>query len=346
MAVTLSSSTVTQLILVDASSGATTVDLKTTGTRCPDVLHVIKKIDSSTNAVTIQDSGGSQIEGQSTFVLVKQNDSVTLSLDGNTNSWRVISNNSGISSGYIPYASGGLLANSPVYVSGSYVGVNTASPNNIFDVKTGSSPGYGNYFQIRTYSATAYQGGLLITNSPATIAGYTSLKITSTFNSSTSARARLGFVANSDTETFLNSGPAIDMLYNGNVTLVWGTGNLLVGNGLDNGNKLQVNGSAWINGSFHSPIKTVTSAYTLTSSDSTVLANASSAAFTVTLPDATTCNGREYVIKKIDSSTNAVTVGVTGTQTIDGASSYSLALQNKYVAVQSNGSNWYIIANN
>ena len=309
MAVTLSSSTVTQLILVDASSGAVTVDLKTTGTRCPDVLHVIKKIDSSTYAVTIQDSGGSQIEGNSTFVLVKQNDTVTLALDGNTNTWRVVSNNSGLANGYVPYVSSGLLANSPVYTNGTNVLIGTISDNgcklqvngNIFGtqyLKLQAFPGYGS-----GNSEMYYDGNL------------------NTFSLNNGLRVVRG-----------------NTYFNGD--------NVSIGALGDNGSKLQVNGSAWINGSFSSPIKTVTAAYTLTSSDSTVLANASSAAFTVTLPDATTCSGREYVIKKIDSSANAVTVGVTGTQTIDGASSRSLASQYKYITVQSDGSNWYIIANN
>lgn len=56
--------------------------------------------------------------------------------------------------------------------------------------------------------------------------------------------------------------------------------------------------------------------------------------------------GKIYVIKKTDASGNAVTVGTTSSQTIDGSTTYSLATQYKYVVVQSNGSNWFIIGNN
>jgi len=417
MAVTLSSSTVTQLILVDASSGAVTVDLKTTGTRCPDVLHVIKKIDSSTNAVTIKDSGGSQIEGQSTFALGTTNDAITVMLDGSTNTWRVVSGDAGFGAGYIPYkTSSGLLANSPIYTNGSSLSFftnSTSAPVNLiynggevvlmgYSTTTalpfimGKAPfigivGNGNdnqnpnigLLQVNIGDTYTYQSASEIylgatrssTATPGVAVGNgdilgrigffgddgTNLRtrgaliqvfVDTTYGSVSTGNipGRLSLVTGNAPITFHTNvtglGGGIGAVTTNERMRILPNGNVLIGTTSDNGNKLQVNGSAWINGSFSSPIKTVTAAYTLTSSDSTVLANASSAAFTVTLPDATTCSGREYVIKKIDSSANAVTVGVTGTQTIDGASSRSLASQYKYITVQSDGSNWYIIANN
>ena len=109
------------------------------------------------------------------------------------------------------------------------VGIGTTSPNNILDIVTGTSGTYGNYAQIRTSGSVGFQGGLLITNAPSTTAGYSSLKITSSYNSDSSATAKIGFVANNATETFLNSGPAIEMKYNGNVILAQGTGNIGIG---------------------------------------------------------------------------------------------------------------------
>jgi hypothetical protein len=90
-----------------------------------------------------------------------------------------------------------------------------------------------------------------------------------------------------------------------------------------------------------------TSCYSASNLDNVIPADATSGTVTVTLPDATTViAGTHYVVKKIDSSVNAVTVATTGGQTIDGSGTYSLAIQWKYVEVVSNGSNWYVIANN
>jgi len=97
-----------------------------------------------------------------------------------------------------------------------------------------------------------------------------------------------------------------------------------------------------VNGSFATAIKTVTANYTATESDNTILVNASGGAVTVTLPSPSGIAGRWYNIKKIDSSVNAVTVS----GSIEGASSYTLALQYKYVRVQTDGSAWYIFGSN
>jgi len=97
-----------------------------------------------------------------------------------------------------------------------------------------------------------------------------------------------------------------------------------------------------VNGSFATAIKTVTANYTATESDNTILVNASGGAVTVTLPSPSGIAGRWYSIKKIDSSVNAVTVS----GSIEGASSYTLASQYKYVRVQTDGSAWYIFGSN
>ncbi|MHB8739380.1 MAG: hypothetical protein ACYC9D_12450 [Candidatus Dormibacteria bacterium] len=73
--------------------------------------------------------------------------------------------------------------------------------------------------------------------------------------------------------------------------------------------------------------------------------NATSAAFTVTLPAAKNNIGKKYVVKKTDSSVNAVTVGVTGSDTIDGATTYILGSQYSSLYVESDGiSNWWIVS--
>jgi hypothetical protein len=83
-----------------------------------------------------------------------------------------------------------------------------------------------------------------------------------------------------------------------------------------------------------------TSAYTATASVTVILCSATTAAFTVTLPTAASVAGRQYTIKKTDSSANAVTVGTTSSQTIDGSTTYSLPSQYNFVTVVSDGANW------
>jgi len=88
---------------------------------------------------------------------------------------------------------------------------------------------------------------------------------------------------------------------------------------------------------------TKTSAYTILSTDYTIGGDATSASFAVTLPTAVGKPGQSFIIKKIDSSANTVTVATTSSQTIDGATTYIMGYQYQSVTVQSNGANWLII---
>jgi hypothetical protein len=99
-------------------------------------------------------------------------------------------------------------------------------------------------------------------------------------------------------------------------------------------------------GSISVAITRQTANYTLTNADCIVACDASSGAFNISLPSAVGIAGRMYTIKKVDNSPNAVTIVPYGTETIDGAASYVLSAQWKYVTIVSDGSNWLIIANN
>lgn len=73
-----------------------------------------------------------------------------------------------------------------------------------------------------------------------------------------------------------------------------------------------------------------------------VLADASGAAFTVTLPTAAASgDGGTVVVKKTDASANLVTVDGDGAETIDGAASMTLAVQWESVTLVSSGTAWY-----
>jgi hypothetical protein len=86
-----------------------------------------------------------------------------------------------------------------------------------------------------------------------------------------------------------------------------------------------------------------TGAYTVTVDDGVILCDASSAAFTVTLPAVSGNAGLNFHIKKTDSSGNAVTVDGNASETIDGATTAVITAQWESIQIVSDGSAWYII---
>jgi hypothetical protein len=89
-----------------------------------------------------------------------------------------------------------------------------------------------------------------------------------------------------------------------------------------------------------------TGAYTVTTGDEgdMILCNATSGAFTVTLPAAATAgDGFAVRIKKTDSSTNAVTIDGNGSETIDGQTTYILYNQYDSAHLVCDGSNWHVM---
>jgi len=133
---------------------------------------------------------------------------------------------------------------------------------------------------------------------------------------------------------------------------------LQVGNGtsgtlrVGDANISKATGSNWsmgatiFTGGIGVAIKTVTANYSVfTGSDSTILADATSGAVTVTLPSAGSINiSAIYIFKRISSAANNVTVATSSSQTIDGATTKTLGSQYAWITVQSNGSNWFIIS--
>jgi hypothetical protein len=91
--------------------------------------------------------------------------------------------------------------------------------------------------------------------------------------------------------------------------------------------------------------KNVTTNYTVVyPQDETILADATSGAFTVTLLDATqTPKGRMFIIKRISVGSNNVTIATTSSQTIDGATTYVMTTPNQSITVVSDGANWQIL---
>lgn len=102
------------------------------------------------------------------------------------------------------------------------------------------------------------------------------------------------------------------------------------------------NGSISIAGMSSSIVSKITT-YTALSTDFTILGDATSAAFSVTLPTAASSSGKLYNIKKIDSGGNAVTIQANGAELIDGANTKVISTQWVNVRIQSNGTSWFTL---
>ena len=87
-------------------------------------------------------------------------------------------------------------------------------------------------------------------------------------------------------------------------------------------------------------VTTETSAYTASEND-IVLADASGGAFTVTLPSPSA--DLRVSVKKVETTSNAVTIATPGSKTIDGDSSRTVTAQYVSREIISDGTNYYII---
>lgn len=148
--------------------------------------------------------------------------------------------------------------------------------------------------------------------------------------------------------------------------LVGGGINIIGGNGASSSSGLASGGSISISGGtgygtgikgivtasrlradgFATAIAAKTTSYTLTPDDSTVAADATSGAVTLTLPAVSGCAGRIYVLKRLNSGANAVTVAANAAETIDGANTVSLGSQYSTLIIQGNaaGTAWLTLA--
>jgi hypothetical protein len=118
-------------------------------------------------------------------------------------------------------------------------------------------------------------------------------------------------------------------------------GRVLANTTTDNGtDQLQVNGSIQGTG-FDQAYLARTTTYTATTNDYFI--DCTAGTFTVNLFTAVGNTGRILIIK--NSGTGTITVDPNGSQTIDGATTQSLATQWSRVHIISDGANWKIISN-
>lgn len=92
------------------------------------------------------------------------------------------------------------------------------------------------------------------------------------------------------------------------------------------------------------PVNTVTTTYTVTAGDYTVLGDTTGGGFTITLPPASPNKGRIFIIKKTVAA-NTLTIDGDGSETIDGLATQALTTQYDSITVHSDGSNWHILNN-
>jgi hypothetical protein len=105
------------------------------------------------------------------------------------------------------------------------------------------------------------------------------------------------------------------------------------------------NSTLTVGGSVSLAITTKASNYTLAANDYTVLCNSTTGGFTVTLPSASGCAGRVYVVKKSSTDGNLVIVHAPGSDNIDGSANQDIYAAYSYITIQSDGSSsWGIIA--
>jgi len=93
-------------------------------------------------------------------------------------------------------------------------------------------------------------------------------------------------------------------------------------------------------GTYVAAVATKTTAYAAVAGD-VILADATSAPLTVTLP-VPSLNAL-VTVKKVDASTNNVTIARHASETIDGGASAALAVRYASVDVISNGTDWFVI---
>jgi hypothetical protein len=86
-----------------------------------------------------------------------------------------------------------------------------------------------------------------------------------------------------------------------------------------------------------------TSGHTAMSGETVLGVDASLGSVNIDMPTAVGINGRQYYIKKIDSSNNEVTITPYENETIEGTTGISMTYQNTSISLVSDGLNWIII---
>jgi hypothetical protein len=193
--------------------------------------------------------------------------------------------------------------------------------------------GTGRFSGSTTFSITGTTNNILISQ-PTTAPTYGLISL----NGITTEGSYIGIAGGGGTDKslYLQSGNGGNLIFR-------------TGNGSSFSTKLTIanTGAATFSASVATPHTTKSANYTLDASDYTVGFDCASNR-TATLPDATTCAGRIYVIYQYNTNLGIryVTLDGNGSQTINGITTYPLQYYGDFssVMIQSTGSNWVVIS--
>lgn len=91
-------------------------------------------------------------------------------------------------------------------------------------------------------------------------------------------------------------------------------------------------------------VRAINTSGAVTTNDRTILIDNSGGNVTVSLPAASAAPNHTLTFKRISDGANNCTIDCDGTDDIDGAGDYDLLSQYDAITIQSDGTNWHIIA--
>jgi hypothetical protein len=94
------------------------------------------------------------------------------------------------------------------------------------------------------------------------------------------------------------------------------------------------------NGSITQPVRTITTDYVVTNFDRMIFADTTSNGITIYLPSATTTAGREFIIQRVVSGANPLTVQAYTGETVEGSGSVTLSAAGDTITIISNGTDF------
>jgi hypothetical protein len=242
---------------------------------------------------------------------------------------------------------------------GTAVSFNATAPEKLL-VNAGVTTSYNaavargsvnNYFQLNINNqdagANASSDVVATADNGNETSNYVDLGINSSVNNS-------GMMGNADDAYLYSAGNNLVMgTANTGMAVIFLTGGTseatnerlrILGTGSVGVNNSSPNSTLFVRGSFATTNVTRTASATLSATDFSTVCNNTTGAVTMTLPTAVGIAGRVYILKKTSAAGNNVTVaGYNGTETIDGATTYTITNQYSYLMIQSNGTNWYIL---
>ena len=93
-------------------------------------------------------------------------------------------------------------------------------------------------------------------------------------------------------------------------------------------------------GSITQPVRTITTDYVVTNFDRMIFADTTSNGITIYLPSATTTAGREFIIQRVVSGANPLTIQAYTGETVEGSGSVTLSVAGDTITIISNGTDF------